>query len=124
MLVLLVEDDPAVRAAFAKALSQAGFDVAVAGDAPAALSQLHKKPDALVCDFCLPGVDGSTFYHRVEETHPELAERVVFVTGWIGDKNTRNLLAHTTRPVLRKPVEVYDLINAVRAVSTQPARSE
>jgi len=123
MLVLLVEDDPAVRLAFAKALTQAGFDVAVAGDAPAALSQLHKNPDAMVCDFCLPGVDGSTFYHRIQESHPDLAERVVFVTGWISDKNTRNLLAHTTRPVLRKPVEVYDLINAVRALSTPSARS-
>lgn len=58
--VLLVEDHPLVRAGFKTALAAAGFDVAgEAADGPEGLRRaIELRPDVLVIDIGLPGIDG------------------------------------------------------------------
>lgn len=118
MRVLIVEDDAAVRSTFARALTQAGHATHEVGSAVEALGALAgTQVDVIVCDFTLPGMDGSTFHQKLSEAAPALADRVVFVTGWARDPRTRALLDYTGQPLLEKPVELSDLVAAVQRVS-------
>ena len=57
--VLVVEDDPAVRASLDRALRRDGYAVSSVGDGQAALDELDRcAPDAVVLDVGLPVIDG------------------------------------------------------------------
>jgi two-component system, OmpR family, response regulator MprA len=57
--ILVVDDEPAVRASLARVLDQAGYDVSLASDGRDALHQVAlDPPDAMVLDVVMPGLDG------------------------------------------------------------------
>ena len=59
MLVLVADDDRAVREALERALQLAGYDVELASDGDAALGAIAQRtPDAVVLDVMMPGYDG------------------------------------------------------------------
>ncbi len=118
MHTLIIDDDATLGSAFARVLEQAGFTTVMVGTAFAGLTELDRhRFAAIVCDFVLPAMDGATFYDRLCEVRPDLADRVIFVTGWAGDQKTRRLLEHSGCPVLNKPVDLQELVAAVRRVA-------
>jgi two-component system, OmpR family, response regulator MprA len=58
MKVLIVDDDRALREALRRALTLAGYDTLLAADGEGALALAATRPDALVLDVGLPGIDG------------------------------------------------------------------
>src|SRR5436190_11356901 len=59
MLVLVADDDRAVREALERALQLHGYEVALASDGDTALSAVESRtPDAVVLDVMMPGLDG------------------------------------------------------------------
>lgn len=59
LVALLVDDDVKITTLLATYFSKEGFDVLLAHDGPAAIAQLEaKKPDIMVLDLMLPGMDG------------------------------------------------------------------
>jgi len=57
--ILVVDDEPAVRASLARVLDQAGYQVSLAVDGRDALHQVAlDPPDAVVLDVVMPGLDG------------------------------------------------------------------
>ena len=59
MQILVVDDEPAVRASLERALRLEGYDIALAADGTEALAALEKDgTDAVVLDVMMPGVDG------------------------------------------------------------------
>jgi DNA-binding response OmpR family regulator len=117
--VLLVEDDPTVSKIFTIVLERAGFAVTSVANAVDALAVLGQSPfHAIVCDLILPRAEGTTFYDELRSTFPDMAERVLFVTGWANEPKSRALLEHTGRPFLAKPVEATELVAAVRRITT------
>ena len=120
MQVLIIEDDAPVRHSYVKILEQAGFEVTSASNGVDAFRVLPKGTfQAVVCDVALPGLEGTTFFELLSQRYPDLAERVLFVTGYGRDDNTRRLLEHTGRPFLTKPVELPHLVAAVTKVARQ-----
>jgi two-component system response regulator MprA len=66
MRVLVVDDDPAVSNALARALRLEGYDVSTAADGSRALEEIAvRPPDAVVLDIQLPKVDGLEVCRRV-----------------------------------------------------------
>jgi DNA-binding response OmpR family regulator len=66
--VLVVEDEPDLRTSLDKVLSLAGYTVVLAADGRAGLRAVHDvKPDALVLDIGLPGLDGWQVLARVRD---------------------------------------------------------
>ena len=64
--VLIVEDDPAVRASLDRALRRDGYAVSSVGDGQAALDELDRcAPDAIVLDVGLPVIDGIDVCRRL-----------------------------------------------------------
>jgi nitrogen-specific signal transduction histidine kinase len=66
--VVVVEDNPTVAAAFKAALEQAGHSVHLFEDGPSALAGVSSlKPDALLIDIGLPGMDGYELAARFKQ---------------------------------------------------------
>ena len=117
MSVLLIDDDPGVRQTFGRALEQAGFDVTSVGGSVAAFAAIRKKSfEAIVCDVILPIRDGTSLYEVLRERFPEMADRVIFVSGFAADEKIRQLLEYTGQPYLTKPVKLSVLVDTVQQV--------
>ena len=114
--VLLVEDEHALAAAVAEALSEAGLRVDHAGDGHEALARLRETQayDLVICDLKMPRVDGMTLYRAIAAAAPELARRVIFVTGDVAGTDAERFLEESGCRWLAKPFRLADLLRAVR----------
>jgi CheY-like chemotaxis protein len=71
--ILLVDDNPGVRETLAMLLMCAGYDVAVAEDGFAALSQLRKiLPDVVVSDLEMPRMSGFELLYVMRRRFPQI----------------------------------------------------
>jgi signal transduction histidine kinase len=113
--VLVVEDEPALAAAVSEALNDAGFVVERAADGEEALARVRERLfDLVVCDLKMPRLDGMSFYRAIAVTSPELARRVIFVTGDVAGTEAERFLAETGCRWLAKPFRLGDLLRAAR----------
>jgi CheY-like chemotaxis protein len=120
MQVLLIEDDPLVRTSIGKILERGGFTVLPVANGLTALSELRdRRFAAIVTDIRLPFLGGDDFFRQVQQLFPDMAKRVVFVTGWASDQSVSEFLEKTGQPCLSKPFEAGDLIAAVQQVAAK-----
>jgi signal transduction histidine kinase/BarA-like signal transduction histidine kinase len=113
--VLIVEDERALATAVAEALTDAGLKVDHAGDGEEALARVRQKAyDVVICDLKMPRVDGMTLYRAVAAATPELARRVIFVTGDVAGTDAERFLEESGCRWLAKPFRLGDLLRAVR----------
>ena len=107
--VLVMDDDRLVRAAFVRGLNRY-YELVEASSGEEALELLLASGtagqtfDAIVADLTLPGMDGVTFFEEVSVRFPELASRVLFVTGGSTSARAELFLRETHNEVLLKPV--------------------
>ena len=117
LTVLVVEDEPALAAAVDEALSDAGFAVDRAGDGEEALQRVNEKAyDLIVCDLKMPKIDGMRFYHTLAPTQPDVARRVIFVTGDVAGTEAENFLQESGCRWLAKPFRLGDLLRTAREI--------
>jgi DNA-binding response OmpR family regulator len=122
MDILIVDDDEAVRKAFRRALERAGYMVNDVDNGLAAFAELQQQPyRAIVCDVDMPFLEGRNFYDELLRELPAMATRVVFATGWSEQDEVGTFLKQTGRPVLKKPVDIKELVATVRAVTDRKA---
>ena len=113
--VLIVEDERALATAVAEALSDAGLQVDHAGDGQEALACVRNANyDVVICDLKMPRVDGMTLYRAIAAATPELARRVIFVTGDVAGTDAERFLEESGCRWLAKPFRLSDLLRAVR----------
>ena len=113
--VLVIEDEPALAAAVADALMDAGFVVERAADGEEGLTAVAHQPfDLVVCDLKMPRLDGMQFYRAMAAATPALARRVIFVTGAVAGTDAEPFLEETGCRWLAKPFRLGDLLRAVR----------
>ncbi len=115
--VLVVEDEPALAAAVSEALTDAGFVVDRAGDGEEALRRVSGTSyDLIVCDLKMPKIDGMKFYERLAAEYPDLARRVVFVTGDVAGTEAEHFLQESGCRWLAKPFRLGDLLRTAREI--------
>ncbi len=108
--VLLVDDEEMIRRPMARFLSRRGADVTEAGDGVQALERLAGfDPHVILADLRMPKMDGAELYARLQAERPELAERVLFLSGDITQLAGRGLAPVSRERVLVKPVELAEL---------------
>jgi DNA-binding response OmpR family regulator len=67
--VLVVDDEPTITEVVSRYLERAGYDTRIAGDGPSALALAGaERPDLVVLDLMLPGMDGLEVLRRLR--HP------------------------------------------------------
>ncbi len=115
--VLVVEDEPALAAAVCEALTDAGFAVDRAGDGEEALRCVDAKSyDLIVCDLKMPKIDGIRFYQKLAPTSPDVARRVIFVTGDVAGTDAESFLQESGCRWLAKPFRLGDLLRTAREI--------
>ncbi len=115
--VLVVEDEAHLASAVVDALRDAGYVVDHANDGEEALSKVGARAfDAIVCDLKMPRVDGKAFFRLLASQTPELAKRVIFVTGDVAGTEAERFLDESGCRWLAKPFRLGDLLRAVRDV--------
>ena len=116
-VVLVVEDEAALGAAVAESLRDAGFVVDRAGDGEEAIARVKTRPyDLIVCDLKMPRVDGMMFYRMLEREHPDVARRILFVTGDVAGTEAERFLEETNCRWLAKPFRLRDLLRTAREI--------
>jgi len=116
-VALVVEDEAALGAAVAEALSDAGFQVDRAGDGEEALERVNARPyDLIICDLKMPRLDGMAFYRTISASHPPLARRIVFVTGDVAGTDAGRFLEDSGCRWLAKPFRLRDLLRVAREI--------
>jgi two-component system cell cycle sensor histidine kinase/response regulator CckA len=115
--VLVVEDEPALAAAVSEALTDAGFVVDRAGDGEEALGRVGARSyDLIVCDLKMPRIDGMRFYEKLAADHPDIARRVMFVTGDVAGTEAEKFLQDSGCRWLAKPFRLGDLLKTAREI--------
>ncbi len=112
--VLVLEDETNVRNAIVRLLGPHRVQEATTvAQAKRALRDGH-VPDVILCDLMLDGELGSAFFQHVQETAPELADRVLFVTGGAVTPEARQFLEVAQPPVIDKPFGAVELRFAIQ----------
>jgi DNA-binding response OmpR family regulator len=112
--ILIVDDEPALRRTYERALSPHGFEVASVGDPYLAYELLESaEHDLVLLDIHLPGLAGDALYLALARRWPGLAGRVVLMTGDPGALDRDWLVELRRRPVLLKPFSLDALLDAV-----------
>lgn len=114
--VLLIEDEPAVMALVRSVLEGQGYSVVPTESGAEALQLLAKGNfHGVVSDMRTPGgVDGAQVYAWIATHRPELASRLVFITGDIANEETAATLRRTGAPCVEKPFRVREFISVVQ----------
>ena len=109
--LLYVDDEVLIGKAVARWFSRRGHTVHVATSIAAAQEAIsHDVPDALFIDVWLGNESGFELMSWIEDSRPELARRVTFVTGELADDTSTGKVWRTLgRPVLQKPFDFAEL---------------
>jgi CheY-like chemotaxis protein len=113
--VLLIEDEPAVMALVRAVLEGHGYSVVSTESGADALGLLAGRDfHGVVSDMRTPGgVDGAQVYAWIAVNKPQLARRLVFITGDIANEETAATLRRTGAPCVEKPFRVHDFLAVI-----------
>lgn len=105
--ILVVDDEAPIRVALARLLEKAGHTVVVVDSGSKALEAARDRMfDAVFLDIRMPDISGQTVFRQWESRRPDLAERVVFLTGDIVSEDLFQFLTGTGRPFIAKPFDL------------------
>ena len=116
--LLLADDDPIVRYAFALLLRTNGYHVFEAPSNDAALALAKENPDAVITDVNMPGMTALELLEKLRKTNPDIG--IIALSG--GAMHQRPGLAESfaetgaANRVLQKPVRNDVLLAEVEAV--------
>jgi signal transduction histidine kinase len=113
--ILVIDDDPGVAEAIAKLLSDE-HTVDVMGDATSALSRIADggRYDVILCDLMMPNVTGMDLYREVLRVAPDLASRIVFMSGGVYTPRARAFVEGLPNRCIEKPPDSGKLRELVR----------
>ena len=114
--ILIVEDDPAIRALLRAVFEGAGHEVFEVADGLAAVGAAQDaRPDVVLLDVGLPGLDGFGVLGRLKDD-PELRDvPVIMVTAWAEPALVAKALDRGAHDYVRKPFDVKELAARVDA---------
>jgi signal transduction histidine kinase len=112
-VVLLVDDDSAVREITATLLLELGYQVVETGSGGAALEilQARRDIDLMLLDFAMPGMNGAEVAREARVRRPDLP--IIFVTGYA---DTEALAQAGECGIIQKPFRDYELASKIGAV--------
>jgi PAS domain S-box-containing protein len=113
--VLVIDDDPDVRAFIVASLEEQGYRVRQASDGREGLAAMEREvPDLVVLDFIMPGMSGAEVAHQIRALRPD--QPILFVSGYSETEAVKRTAPNA--PLLAKPFRSDALQKAVRGALT------
>jgi len=121
--VLLIEDEPAVMSYVKAVLERSGYEVVCSESGVEGLRLLKSGGFlGVISDMRTPGgVNGADVHDWITVNRPELASRVVFITGDIANEDTAATLQRTGAPCVEKPFRARQFISVVEQTMGKPS---
>jgi CheY-like chemotaxis protein len=123
--ILVVEDEPAVRALAVRVLSEAGYTVLPASSGREALGilQAGEAVDAVLTDVVMPDMGGGELAEHLRELDSALP--ILYMSGYTGTDVLRRGFDERGVPFLQKPFSPMSLTTGIRQLLDRPpARSD
>ena len=112
--ILVIEDETALRAILLEVLTGLGHTVDEAATGEAGMQHLDRQSyDVIALDLKLPDIDGKVIWRWLHSRHPDVAARVVFMTGDTLSPETQTFLQEAGCPVLSKPLAIDQIAHVV-----------
>jgi CheY-like chemotaxis protein len=121
--VLLIEDEPAVMGYVKAVLERSGYAVVCCESGADGLRLLESgRFLGVVSDMRTPGgISGADVHAWITRHRPELACRLVFITGDIANEDTAATLERTGAPCVEKPFRARQFISVVEQTMGRPS---
>jgi DNA-binding response OmpR family regulator len=121
--ILLIDDEPELRATMREILEEAGYAVLEASEGQMGVQQCQESPvDLVVTDLLMPGYDGFQTIRALRRLRP--SPKIIVCTG-AGSSDRRELLAFAQEVgadrTLPKPLQARDFLVAVRELLGETA---
>ncbi len=124
-VVLVVEDEEAVRSMTVRLLESEGYTVLSAGDGVEALEAVKAgigRLDLVITDVAMPSMNGRELAAQLRQLRPGLP--LLFMSGYTDDEMVRRGLIEPDHPFLSKPFTLEILAGAVRVLIDQAAQAQ
>lgn len=116
LMVLVVDDDQAVRDFVDRVLREAGYRTMVAGSGPEAIELAAKEPiDLLLTDVNMPQMTGDELARRLRHDEPSL--KVLYLTGFSDQLFNEKTTLWQDEAYLEKPCTIAGLLQAVSLIT-------
>jgi PAS domain S-box-containing protein len=114
--VLVVEDEPVVRAVIMEMLGDQGYRTIEAADGPAGLRllRMNEQIDLLITDVGLPGMNGRQLADLARETRPDL--KILFITGYAESVAIADGFLQPGMEMITKPFDLDHLSRRIHAM--------
>ncbi len=124
-LILVVEDEDAIRSNIVRLLNLEGFDTVAAADGEAGLAEARSRaPDLIISDVNMPGMDGFALLAAVRADHVLATTPFVLLTALDDRGSVRRGMTTGADDYLSKPFTRTELLDTVEAQIRKKARVE
>jgi CheY-like chemotaxis protein len=120
--ILVIDDEPTIRKSIGRVLERAGYRVRTVGTGDEAMALVRSEHfDAAICDLHIPGVSGLKLCEQIWLAAPDLAGRLIVISGDLTGYGVDELVERTRVPPISKPFTAADLLLAIGAICPAPA---
>ena len=104
--VLVIDDERAFAETLADILRRDGHSVEIAVTGSDGLRRLSRRAfDLVFCDIRMPVIDGPALYRELRARQPEMARRLVFITGDTLAADAQRVASEEALPTIEKPLD-------------------
>ena len=115
--VLVVDDDPTSREALTELLEEEGYEVLSAAGGEEGLEAARKhRPDLLLLDMMMPGIDGVEVIRRIRREASLDRLRIIALTGDVTRARLQNVFEAGADRFVAKPFRIPELLDSVRTI--------
>ena len=115
--ILLVDDDPVILRLLASRLKNSGYGVVSASDGESGLKKaIAKKPDLVLLDIIMPGLNGFEVCKRLKENDKTKDIPVIMLTALAGENDLSKSLEEGADCFITKPFRAVDLLHEIKTI--------
>lgn len=119
--VVLLDDEVLIRKLIRMKLDTEALNLEIVGEFSSANTAVEKlkelKPDIIISDICMPGIDGISFSEQCTKILPEI--KIIILTGYNDFEYARRSLKAGVHDYLMKPVQTEELNASVERLAEQ-----